>query len=182
MKKLQFIFGAFLVLFSLESNAQVSISLNIGSRPTWHDHYHEERVQYVYLPEIECYYDTYDAVYVYYGPNGWIRSRYLPEYCHGYDINRGHRVVINYRGNSPWVNFDYHRRHYWRDNYRNYRHEYYGPNYNRRTNYVVVKERRYDNDDHYYYRNNDRGYYKKQNDRNENHGRGNGHGHGHGRR
>lgn len=179
MKKLQFIFGAFLILFALESNAQVSVSLNIGSRPTWCDHY-DEGVQYVYLPEIECYYDTYDAVYVYYGPSGWCRSRYLPEYCHGYDVNRGHRVVIDYRGGTPWSHFDYHRKHYWRDNYRNYREEYYGPRHNRRANYVAVSPRHYDNDRHYRHdngRGHGQGHYKK-------HDRGNdqGHGRGHGRR
>lgn len=185
MKKLQFIFGAFLMLFALESSAQVSVSLNIGSRPNWCDHY-DDRVQYVYLPEIECYYDTYDAVYVYYGPSGWCRSRYLPEYCHGYDINRGHRVVIDYRGGTPWTHFDYHRKHYWRDNYRNYRREYYGPRYdNRRTNYVAVshRDRDYDNDRYHHNRGRGNGHYKKHdrgNDNNQGHGRG--HGRGNGRR
>ncbi|HKX86711.1 MAG TPA: hypothetical protein VJL37_08555, partial [Flavobacterium sp.] len=123
---------------------------------------------------------TYDAVYVYYGSNGWCRSRYLPEYCHGYDINRGHRVVIDYRGGTPWTHFDYHRRHYWRDNYRNYREEYYAPRHNRRTNYVAVNPRHYDNDRGYRHNNgggHGHGHYKK-------HDRGNdqGHGRGHGRR
>ncbi|MES2811624.1 MAG: hypothetical protein V4670_04065 [Bacteroidota bacterium] len=179
MKKLQFILGAFLILFTFQSNAQVSVSLNIGTHPDWRGHYYEDRVQYVYLPELECYYDNYAEVYIYFGPQGWCRSRYMPEYCHGYDINRAHRVVIDYRGNSPWTFFDNHRNHYWRNNYRNYRQEYYGPNYNRRGNYVAAVDRRdnyrsYDNN-RYEKRGNDYGYYKKGNN-----GRGNGNSQGHG--
>lgn len=177
MKKLQFIFGVFLALFALESSAQVSVSLNIGSRPTWCDHY-DNRVQYVYLPEIECYYDTYDAVYVYYGPSGWCRSRYLPEYCSGYDINRGHRVVIDYRGGSPWTRFDYHRKHYWRDNYRNYRQEYYGPRYNKRSNYVAVSHRDHRDNDRNHHHDNDRGNRHDHDRRNDNDHRGHGREHG----
>lgn len=186
MKSIKFIFGAFLFLFAIESQAQVSVSLNIGTnRPTWCNHYHDE-VEYVYFPELECYYDMYSAVYIYYGPNGWIRSRYLPEYCHGYDFDRGYRVAIDYRGRSPWVYFNDHRRMYYRDNYRNYREAYYGPSYNRRGNYVAVTRRDdYDGDRGGYRRDNDRGYaYGGERNEHEGHGEGNGHGYGrgHGRR
>jgi hypothetical protein len=192
MKNLKFLSLAFVLFFALQSNAQVSINLNIGSRPDWCGNYYDDRVQYVYLPELECYYDNYTEVYVYYGPNGWCRSRYLPDYCHGYNINRAHRVVIDYRGNSPWVNFDYHRNYYWRDNYRNYRQEYYGNNYYRRGNHVVVynnKNYRNHGHDHNRYERrgngNAYGHYKKDRDhddddddrrRNQNPGQGRGQG------
>lgn len=198
MKKLQFIFGAFLVLFTLQSQAQVSVSLNIGTRPTWCGNYYEERVQYVYLPELECYYDNFAQVYIYLGPRGWCRSEYLPDYCRGYDIHRAPRVVVDYRGNCPWTSFDYHRTHYWRNDYRNYYREYYGPVYTRRGNAVAYVDRRdyrdYDNDDYYYRRGDERrggddNYYKRDdNDRGRvegqgnGNGRGQGNGHGHGRR
>lgn len=191
MKKLHYIIGAFLVLFTIQSNAQVSVNLNIGGRPDWCDHYHEDRLQYVYLPELECYYDNFAQVYIYYGPRGWVRSSYLPDYCHGYDIHRGPRVVIDYRGASPWVNFGYHRKHYWRNNYRNYHREYYGPNYNRRGNHVAVVDRHdyrdYRDNGNYYRRgdDDDRREYRRSNDddrreyrRNDNNDYGNGRGHG----
>src|SRR6478672_8018917 len=101
MKNIKLILGAFVMFFALQSSAQVSVSLNIGGRPDWCNHY-EDDVQYVYLPELECYYDNYASVYLYMGPGGWIRSRSLPDYCHGYDINRARYVVIDYRGHSPW--------------------------------------------------------------------------------
>jgi hypothetical protein len=170
MKNLKLILAAFIVFFSLQASAQVSINVNLGSRPDWCSNYNDD-VEYVYLPEIECYYDVHSSVYIYYGPRGWIRSRYLPEYCHDYDVYRGPRVVIDYRGRSPYSHFDDHRVTYYRKNYRNYRNEYYG----HRNNYQVVYNdnyRRHDDDD-------DRGY-KKEKHYYKNHGKG--HGRGHGRR
>ncbi len=176
MKNIKLILGTFLLFFTLQSSAQVSVSLNIGGPRDWCDH-HDERVQYVYLPELECYYDNYASVYLYMGPNGWIRSRYLPEYCHGYDINRARYVVIDYRGHSPWRYFNDHRRMYYRDGYRNYRQEYYRPQHRRSNHVAVVQHRDYDNGPRYYKRDrddNDRGGHGN--------GRGHGNGHGHGRR
>ncbi|MFK7114245.1 hypothetical protein V3468_07310 [Flavobacterium oreochromis] len=167
MKKLSFIIGFFLVLLNLRTSAQVSVNLNIDNRPNWCTNYSEDRVQYVYLPELECYYDNFDQVYVYLGPRGWCRSNYLPDYCRGYDIQRAPRVVIDYRGNCPWTYFDYHKKHYWRNNYRSYHSEYYGPTHSRRGNYVAYANREHDYDhDHYYRRSEDRyenrEYYRNQ--------------------
>lgn len=181
MKNFKLIFGTILFLLAINTQAQVSVSLNIGNnRPAWCHHYHDE-VEYVYFPELECYYDMHTAVYIYLGPNGWIRSRYAPEYCDGYDFDRGYRVAIDYRGNSPWVYFNDHRRMYYRNNCHNYREAYYGPSYNRRSSYVAVS-RRYDRDDNREYRRDyDRGYTYR-GERNEHEGHGEGHGRGHGRR
>ena len=158
MRNLKTILIAFIVFFSLETSAQVSFNLNIGVRPNWCNNYNDD-VQYVYMPEIECYYDMHSSVYVYYGPRGWMRSRNLPEYCHNYDMNRGYRVILDYRGQSPYTYFDNHRTRYYRDNCRNYREEYYGSN-NRRSNAVAVvnnENSRNDDDDR------DNNYYKNEN-------------------
>lgn len=168
MKELKFTIAAFILLFTLQSSAQISVSLNIGSRPTWCDH-HEEEYDYYYLPEIEAYYDVRSSVYIYLGPRGWIRSVYLPEYCHNYDVNQGYRVAIDYRGNCPYTYFNNHRQRYYRENYRNYREEYYRPNYEHRRQYAVVENRRRDNDD-------DDNNYKGEN-RRKNHDDGKGRGH-----
>ena len=146
MKNLKFVLVAFVVLFSLESSAQVSINVNLGSRPDWCNNYDDE-VEYVYLPEIECYYDVQSSVYIYFGGNGWIRSRYLPEYCHNYNPNPNYIVVLDYHGNAPFNYFENHRTAYFRDCHRNYRQEYYGHNYNRPNRYVVG------NNGDYYYKN-----------------------------
>ena len=79
-KNLKFIVGAFILFFTLQSNAQVSVNVNIGARPEprpeWCGHYDDE-VEYFYLPEIEAYYDVHSALFIYMGPGGWIRTAYL---------------------------------------------------------------------------------------------------------
>ncbi len=199
MKNLKFIIGAFILFFTLQSTAQVSVSLNIGSRPDWcsrydndddchhNDHCDHNDVSYFYLPEIEAYYDTHASVFIYLGPRGWIRSAYLPDYCSGYDLYRGHKVAIDYRGRTPYYYHKNHKAKYFHSNYRNYRQEYYNPGPNRR--YVASNHR----GNHTYYGNkhdrkenhgNNRGHGNRNDrggDRDDN-GRGNGHGNGNGRR
>lgn len=161
MKNLKLIIGAFILFFAAQANAQVSVSLNIGSRPEWCGHY-EDDVDYFYLPEIEAYYDVNTAVFIYLGPRGWVRSAYLPEYCHDYDLDHGYKVAIDYHGYTPYTYYNHHRERYFRPNYRNYRNEYYGPH--RRSTYYAVAPRY--NEDH--------------GNHHGGHGNGNGHGNGHG--
>jgi hypothetical protein len=166
MRKLQITIAAFILLFSIQSNAQVSVSLNIGSRPVLHNNYHDE-TSYYYYPEIEAYFDMNASVYIYYGPRGWIRSPYLPEHCQNYDINNGYRVAIDYKGNSPFAHFKNHKRKYYRDCHRNYRTEYYRPNYENRREVVAYEDYHRNHND-----NDDDNYYKIKNKKGK--GRGNG--------
>lgn len=120
------IFAAtFVILFSLQSNAQkVAISINVNSHPEVHNHY--EEVEYYYYPEIEAYYDTHSSVYIYYESNNWVRSRYLPRYCRDYDVNRGYRVAIDYHGHRPYTHFKTHRVKYHKPSYKKvYKHKHY---------------------------------------------------------
>jgi hypothetical protein len=136
MNKLQITLAASILMFTLQASAQFSVSVNLGSRPQYYDRY-ENQVSYYYLPEIEAYYDVNSAVFIYNGPRGWVRTTYLPEYCRNYDVNRGYKVAVNYTGRNPYVNFNYDRQKYYRNNDRNYREEYYQPR-NRRNDYADV--------------------------------------------
>jgi hypothetical protein len=136
MNKLQITLAASILMFTLQASAQFSVSVNLGTRPQYHDRY-ENQVSYYYLPEIEAYYDVNSAVFIYNGPRGWVRTTYLPEYCRDYDVNRGYKVAVNYAGRNPYVNFNYDRQKYYRNNDRNYREEYYQPR-NRRNDYAAV--------------------------------------------
>lgn len=179
MKKFKLLIGAFILFFAVQSSAQVSVSLNIGSRPDWCGHY-ENDVEYFYLPEIEAYYDVNAALFIYLGPHGWIRTAYLPEYCHDYDLNRGYKVVIDYRGRSPYTHFNHHRKVYYHDYHRNYRQEYYHPREPRRSNYIAMSTPRprvythQGNNNHHNSQGNGNG-------RGKGKGHGNGHGNGHDR-
>jgi hypothetical protein len=145
MNKLQITLAASILIFTLQASAQFSVSVNFGSRPQYHNRY-ESQVSYYYLPEIEAYYDMNSAVFIYNGPRGWVRSAYLPRYCRNYDVNRGYKVALNYNGRNPYVNFNYDRQRYARNNNRNYREEYYNPR-NRRNDYAAVSNNNRNDDD-----------------------------------
>lgn len=146
MKNVQITLATFIILFTLQSNAQISVNVNLGSRPQYHDRY-ENEVSYYFLPEIEAYFDIQAQVYIFNSPRGWVRSSYLPEYCRNYDINRGHRVALTYIGYTPYADFKFHKQKYYRENDRNYREEYYYNRNNGRNEYVTYSNY---NDNKYY--------------------------------
>lgn len=127
MKTLKIILAIVITQFSLNTKAQIAINVNLGTPiiTNWYSNC-PSQVQYYYLPEIECYFDVHHEVYVYYGPNGWIRSPYLPNYCSNYVINSGYYYPIDYCGATPYVYFNNHQNYYYKNHYRNYRNEYYG--------------------------------------------------------
>ena len=173
MKNLKFTLAAFIILFTFQANAQFSINLSLGPRAQYQNHYcNNNNVAYYYLPEIEAYYDVNSDVFIYNGPRGWIRSTILPDYCRNYDVNRGYKVALNYRGNSPYANFDSDRQRYYRNDNHNYRQEYYRERNERRNDYVEASNRnRYNrNDDNRNYYRNERSYGNYHENRHENHG------------
>uniref|UniRef100_UPI0040478CFE hypothetical protein n=1 Tax=Flavobacterium sp. TaxID=239 RepID=UPI0040478CFE len=118
-ERTKLVFSAFILIFTLHSNAQrVSVNININSHPNHgHGHYedshhHENVVDYYYYPEIEVYFDVQSSMYIYYASNGWIKSRYLPRHCSNYNIQRGYRVVLDYHGNRPYNDFHHHKKRY----------------------------------------------------------------------
>ncbi|MBB6238728.1 hypothetical protein HDC90_003374 [Pedobacter sp. AK013] len=126
MKKL-FIISAILGIVALtsnQSNAQVSISVNIGAQPAWVPAGYEN-VNYYYLPEVQSYYCVPQRQFVYLSGNRWTRSRYLPARYRGYDLHHGRKIVMY--GNNPYRNYNTHRVTYVsRENY--YRGSYGGRN------------------------------------------------------
>lgn len=109
MKKLMFLFIA-VIGFTVAGQAQVNISINIGAQPAWgptgYDH-----VDYYYLPDIDCYYDVPNKVYVYPSGNSWIRAKQLPAKYHSVDLYNVHKVVIN-GDNRPYQHADKYRQEY----------------------------------------------------------------------
>ncbi|RDC57765.1 hypothetical protein DU508_02065 [Pedobacter chinensis] len=107
MKKL-FIVAAIVgiaALTSNQSNAQVSINVNIGPQPAWVPVGYQN-VNYYYLPEVHSYYYVPQRQFVYLSGNRWVKSRYLPSRYRGYDLNRGRKVVVY--GNSPYRSYNVH--------------------------------------------------------------------------
>jgi hypothetical protein len=95
MKKLILIAAIFFsVLCFKQADAQISVSINIGTQPAWgptgYDH-----VDYYYLPDIDCYYYVSGNQFIYLSGGQWIRSASLPSQYGNYDLYNGYKVVVN---------------------------------------------------------------------------------------
>lgn len=112
MKTIKLLALGIFIFISSSMDAQVSVNLNVGSRPAWigpSSNY--SAVDFYYLPEIESYYDTRASLFVYPGKNGWVRSRSLPHQYRGYNLSKCNKVALKgYRGNRPYEHFNNHRK------------------------------------------------------------------------
>ncbi|KIA82427.1 hypothetical protein [Flavobacterium sp. AED] len=158
MRTLKLIAAGIILFASNSIHAQISVSLNIGSPPSWGPVGYEE-ADYYYLPDVEAYYDIRATQFIYFDEGRWIRSRYLPREYRNYDLYNGYKVVLNdYHGSRPYRNFDNDRMRYYRG--------YHGRpqrsiNYNNRRE--CDNRREYDNDDY----DNDEGHGSKHGDGHE---------------
>ncbi len=148
-------------LFSTALVAQVSLGIHIGA---------PVGVRYYYLQDIEAYYDIQASMYIYPSGNRWIHARSLPASYGAYDINNGHKVVMNgYRGSRPYNYYHEHRESFPKGRYGNPEHNTWSAKEHRdqgKKNRQQVKEVRKQ---------------EKQNDKGHgNNGRGGGNGHGKG--
>ena len=110
MKKLVFSLVLFMSIFFAQ--AQVSISINIGTPPSWGPSVNDNS-RYYYLPDIDTYYDVAQRQYIYDNNGRWTRDKRLPSQYRNYDLYGGYKVVLNdYKGNTPYA---YHKKH--RENY-----------------------------------------------------------------
>jgi hypothetical protein len=100
MKKIIITAAIFLSTMAYKSaDAQISLSINIGSQPEWgptgYDH-----ADYYYMPDIDTYYDVPNHQYVYLENNTWVRRASLPSRYSNYNLYNGYKVVVNEP--SPW--------------------------------------------------------------------------------
>ena len=135
---------------SNQSNAQVSLNVNIGSQPAWVPVGYQN-IDYYYMPEVQSYYYVSQRQFVYLSGNRLVRSKNLPNHYRGYNLNNSRKIVVY--GNSPYRNYNTHRVQY--ANHSNYVRSSYGgghDRYSQRGYYkpTKVKYREHDN-----YRGND---------------------------
>ena len=91
------------------SNAQLSVNVNVGTPPAWGPAGYDD-VRYYYLPDLETYYDVNTSNYVYINNGKWTRSRSLPVVYRNYDLYNEYKVVLtDYRGDRPYDNFKGHK-------------------------------------------------------------------------
>ena len=107
MKNLKRISVLLCLTFSGIVMSQLSIGLNFNSAPS------SNSDNYYYLPDVEAYYDIHESRYIYFDGREWIHSTRLPGRYRNYDMDRGQKVIIaNYRGRTPYINFNNHRKMY----------------------------------------------------------------------
>ena len=151
MKKIILTAAIFFSLLSLQkANAQVSLSINIGSQPEWGPTGYD-RANYYYLPDIDTYYDVNAHQYVYLNNNVWVHTAALPARYRNYDVYHSYKVVVN--DSNPWTRNNVYRKKYanykgrhdqviirdskdvkyrnhWNDNKNNHRDDHRGDNRN----------------------------------------------------
>lgn len=114
MKTLKLIAIGIILLVSSATQAQVSVSVNIGSPPSWGPVGYSE-VEYYYLPDVQAYYDIRASQFIYFGNGRWVRSRYLPRQYRNYDLYGGYKVVLNdYHGRTPYTHYKQHKAKYYK--------------------------------------------------------------------
>ena len=101
MKKVIITAAIFLSCIAYKSaDAQISLSINIGSQPEWGPVGYD-LADYYYMPDIDTYYDVPAHQYVYLENNSWVRRASLPPRYSNYNVYNGYKVVVNEP--SPWT-------------------------------------------------------------------------------
>lgn len=91
------------------ANAQVHISVNIGSQPVWGP-YGYDYAEYYYLPDIDMFYYIPGQQWVFMRNGRWIFAYDLPPRYRGYDLYNCYKVVINEP--RPYMRYDVYRSRY----------------------------------------------------------------------
>ena len=162
MKTLKLLAVGIILLVSSATQAQVSVSLNIGTAPSWGPSGYAQ-AEYYYLPDVQAYFDIRASQFIFFGNGRWVRSRYLPRQYRNYDLNSGYKVVLNnYHGNRPYSNFNNDRKRYYkgyrgenqrtigqRNNHHRYSNNRNVVNNRNSNNHRYAKNRKYSNNHRY---------------------------------
>ena len=101
MKKILVLIG-FITCSWQMTEAQVSVSFNIGVQPAWGPTGYD-RADYYYLPDADAYYDVGRRSFVYMDGGRWRYHSSLPGRYRNIDLYHAHKVVIN-DSRDPWMN------------------------------------------------------------------------------
>jgi len=114
MKTLKLITIGMALFLAGSLQAQVTVTLNLGSPPPWGPIGYTE-AHYYYLPDVEAFYDVQSSTFIYYTGGKWVHRNYLPRRYRNYDLYGGYKVVMtDYHGNAPYSHFKEYRSKYGR--------------------------------------------------------------------
>ena len=108
MKKITYlIIGLLMVSFN---SAQAQVELNTVDVSS---NYKFEEVRYYYYPNLQAYFDTKVALYLYKVNGQWVESEELAPTVRGYSLKNGLYVMIkDYSGDEPYTLLDQHKKQY----------------------------------------------------------------------
>lgn len=70
-------------------------------------------IRYYYYPNLQAYFDTQTATYLYNKEGEWFEGKQIPAGIRGYSVNNGIRVAItDYAGDEPFDEFEKHKVNY----------------------------------------------------------------------
>ena len=100
-----------ILIQSSPAQVRVNLNVNIGQRPAWGlpGNYTGD---FYYFPEIDVYYHMPQRRFVYQDRGRWIYVHELPQTYRGFDLYRGHKIVIN--DPDPFRRPNYYRERYGR--------------------------------------------------------------------
>ncbi|QES90435.1 hypothetical protein [Rhizosphaericola mali] len=101
MKKSILFAAIFALGFAVKSNAQVSVSINIGNQPAWAP-VGNVSTPFYFIPEMNVYFDVARAMYIYPNGNQWVYVRNLPSRYRQYNMYNVYKVPVN-RGGKPYL-------------------------------------------------------------------------------
>jgi hypothetical protein len=109
MKSLKLLIIAIVLFLAGNTQAQISVNVNIGTPPMWGPTGYSG-VKYYYLPDVEAYYDINASMFIYLNGSTWVHRRSLPSRYSNYDLYKGYKVVLtDYRDNAPYSHFKEHK-------------------------------------------------------------------------
>ncbi len=117
MKKILVLLPLFALLGLGRLNAQVSVNVNLGGPPAWGPYGYND-ARFYFIPDIDVYYDCWYGSYWFYDYGVWTCRPSLPPRYANFNLYGCYKVVLNYRGNTPYYYYNNHRIQY--SNYRNY--------------------------------------------------------------
>ncbi|MCX2480110.1 hypothetical protein OQY15_13500 [Pedobacter sp. MC2016-15] len=121
-------------LSSINTKAQVNVSINIGSQPQWGPAGYNH-VDYYYLPDVDAYYNVPARQYVYLNNGAWVWRNSLPSQYRGFDLYNSYKVVMNTP--KPYLSHQTHIREYSR--YKGYKGKQANIRDSKTTRYVSTR-------------------------------------------
>ena len=119
------------------ANAQVSVSINLGSQPQWGPRGYDY-VDYYYLPEVQSYYHVPTRKFIYLDRNKWVHRKSLPKIYRNYNLYQGRKIIINQP--KPYLQHQQYQANYGRQMVRYQKSKKY--NYNRNSKYNKYENRK----------------------------------------